>query len=181
MQSNQKLIKQLNLLPAEIIRQQRQNRVRLLLSCLSLLIVGLLILINVKLQHKAHYIKLEMINMQPLTVQTRNLQNDVGQLKARLNHEQKRQSLLHNQIGIDPVADLANIEAILPAKIHLTRISISRTELCIIGQADRPQDVALLLSELQYILGNDIRLSACHLMDNDAMYHFQIEGMIIRP
>lgn len=179
MQQSQSLIKPLNLLPIEIVREQRRSKIMLQAGCFFLILAGFLFLVGGHLQRTVDCLEKDLANIQPLTLQTRALANEGRNRKAQLIHEENRESLLRDQTGIDPADDLIQIEAVVPPGVELIRINLSTDKLSISGHAAKPQDIALLLLELQREFGLNIRLSACHLRE-DAEYHFQIEGAVAR-
>jgi hypothetical protein len=180
MQTSRVLIRQLNLLPDEVIHQQRLDKIRQRVGYVLLLLAGLLLIVQGQLQHKVDYLELELVNIQPLAAQTHRLQDNAKQLRAQLNHEEKRQHLLNLQTSIDPIAHLTYVETIMPTSGRILQIDISTTHVSVAGQATSLSDIALLLDKLQLRLGSAIRLSTCHLTSND-QYYFQIEGEVARP
>jgi len=178
MQSVPKLIGQLNLLPDQIIREQRLDRVRIISGCLLLVLVGLSLLVQGQLQHKIESLELEIIKMEPIALQTRTLQKKAKYLQAQLSQEEKRQDLLSNQARIDPGADLDQIEAAIPTAVSLTQITLDLEVLRLSGLAAKPQDVAVLLKKLQLAFGDSLRLTACHYKNDTRLYQFLIEGKV---
>ncbi|MGI6129882.1 MAG: PilN domain-containing protein [bacterium] len=117
--------------------------------------------------------------MQLAIGESRDLQNQTHELKAKLEHEKQRDYLLRNQISIDPASRMCSIEAIVPVNTEISRINLSRNKLSLTGQATKPQDIALFLQQLQRLYGNNIRLTTCQLKA-DSRYYFQMEGEGIR-
>lgn len=175
MEANKQLIGQLNLLPSEMLRQQRLDKIRKQTSCFFMLIIVLLFPIKIQFQHKVDQLQKELATMKPPTSQVRAFQIEAETLRAKLEHEEKRQHMLNNQKRLNPASDLSQIETITPADIRVLRVNLNLDNLSVTGQATRPQDIAYFLEELQQCYGDNIRLSTCQLKD-DHRYYFQIEG-----
>ena len=174
-EANKQLVGQLNLLSAEIIREQKLDKIRKLISCFLLLIITLLVVIKIQSQHKIDRLQEELATVNQPATQIQTLQREAEIFRTKLDHEEKRENLLSNQNTINPASDLSHIETITPASIKLLRINLSLDNLSLSGQATKPQDIACFLEQLQHCYGNSIRLITCQLKDN-SKYYFQIEG-----
>lgn len=175
------LIKPLNLLPNKIIRQQRQDRICIFLSCFLLLATVLIWLLPWHLNHKIKALELKLTDMKPAASKAQLLHMRAANLRQRISQEINRRELLNSRSEPNPVDILNKLEPSPPSGVDLTKITITSEELSIAGLADAPSTIAVLLDNLQILFGSSVRLSSCQYKTSPGLYQFLIGGALKLP
>ncbi|HKM39296.1 MAG TPA: hypothetical protein VJ036_03405 [bacterium] len=179
MQSRDRLIQRLNLMPQDLLRRQHSDKIQFLTGWLLLLLTVLLPLVSTQLQCRLDVIEQKLINAEPTIKQIRSLERKAEALYYHIDRESKRQQLL-NEDSVNPKQNLDQIELAALPGIGLTKITVTDEMLYISGWADTPSSSAMLLERLQVLFGEELRLVSCQYKDNIGLYQFVIEGKIDR-
>lgn len=167
----------LNLLPPAYVAERRRRRkvTAFFLSCL--LLAALLALPAGRFHQEATQLRREQEALAGKLTPLRALAAARQELQAETERAEKREAFLlqKQEEGLNPLPHLAALEALLPPGVTLASLSLEKNALSLTGTTLEPQEVAVLLANVQATFGSGVRLQGWERRE-DGRYYFELGG-----